>query len=89
MVGCESRVRGALSLQLLVPVGGEEGGESLKGSAGKNMREELDQTQAGCFDLKGKKEILTARLERRVDVCNLRRLQQHCDYGVTVRTSVW
>lgn len=53
------------------------------------MREkEVEQTQAACLDLKGKEGREAARLERRVEVCSLRRLQQHCDYSVTVKTLV-
>lgn len=47
------------------------------------------QTHSVCLDLKGKEgreDILAARLERRVDVCSVRRPRQHCDCSVAVRT---
>lgn len=46
-------------------------------------------THSVCLDLKGKEgreDILAARLERRVDVCSVRRPPQHCDCSVAVRT---
>lgn len=70
-----------LALQLSVPVGGDEffrGGEK-----------KAKQTHSVCLDLKGKEgreDILAARLERRVDVCSVRRPRQHCDCSVAVRT---
>ncbi|KAG7221760.1 hypothetical protein INR49_029143 [Caranx melampygus] len=52
------------------------------------MREkEVEHTHAACLDLKGKEgraEILKDCLERRVDVCKLRRPQEHCDCAVTM-----
>lgn len=90
----ERRKGQVLGPQLSVQVGGgEEGGKSeFKGEEGeKNMREKkkAEQTQAACLHSKGKEgreEILAACLERKVDVCSLRRPQQHL--SVTVRTLV-
>ena len=56
---------------------------SLKGWGEKNMREkQAEQTQAACLHSKGKEgreEILAAHLEKRVDVCSLRKPQGLCD----------
>lgn len=85
----EKRVRGGRgsASPLAISTSGRRRRASLRGRGEKNMRErEVQRTQAACLDLKRKEAREEILAGRRVDVCSLRRPQQHCDCSVAART---